>query len=118
MTYPVKRPLADKYLYTSIPDISTASSHGALVVPAQGLFIGYRIVRSATTTGDAGISVELNGTAIDTAAAEFEAGALADVLSVDCAPTAVKDGDVLDFISDGDSTTASVGHVTAIIREL
>ena len=118
MAYPNKRPLADKYLNCSIPDISTTSSTVSMMVAAQGEFIGWRGARSATTTGSAAITVTLNGTAISTAAGSFTAGAATVGVSVDCSPTSVKDGDILNFTSDGGSSTASLGEITAIIREL
>lgn len=116
-TYPGKRPLADKYYNCTISDIS-GSNTGVIAVVAQGEFIGWRGGRSATTTGTAAITVSLNGTAQSDASGSFAAGGVGDEVSVDFDPIAVKDGDVLTFASDGGSTNASVGGITAIIREL
>lgn len=117
-SYPGKRPLADKYINCQIPDISTASSTVSVMVPSQGVFIAWRGARSATTTGTAAITVSLNGSAQSTAAGSFAAGANTAGVSVDDFSIAVKDGDILTFASDGGSTTASVGTITAVIREL
>ncbi|WP_421722927.1 hypothetical protein [Bauldia sp.] len=115
--YPGKRPLADKYVNAQLADISAA---GSVTVPVagQGALIGLRLARSATTTGTAAITVALNGTALSGAVLSVTAGAATDVISVDVPPAAVKDGDVLAFTSNGGSTGASTGTITAVIREL
>lgn len=115
--YPGKRPLADKYLNAQLADLSSA---GTVTVPVagQGQLIGLRLTRSATTTGTAAITVAVNGTTVPSAALSVTAGANTAVISANIPPVAVKDGDALTFTTDGGSTNASVGAITAVIREL
>jgi hypothetical protein len=116
MAYPNQRSLADKYIFARMADVSSIGI-AYTVVTAQGEFIGWRSALHAAVDDSAAITVELNGTAISTAAGTIS-GAAGAVASVDCQPTPVKDGDVLEFISDGASTNTAPVMFTAIIREL
>lgn len=120
-SYPGTRPLADKYLTAYLADVSTASS-AFVAVPAQGELIGIMsALYTAITSADAAITVEINGTAVTGAALTItqSGSAAGDVDSdFDFSPVAVKEGDVIEFISDGGSSTTAPMNFTAVIREL
>ena len=115
-TYPNKLPISYKYLQVQMIDISSATK-AFVCVPFQGELIGYRGARSATTTGTAAITLEVNATAHSKAAGLWTAGTDQAELSVDFTAIAVKDGDVIELVSDGGSGTASIGTFTLIFRE-
>lgn len=116
MAYPNKRPLTDKYLTCQMADLAEAQST-YVVVAGQGNFIGWRMTPSATQTGSAAITVEINGTAVSSAAKTVAAPTIGTSYTQDCVAQAVKDGDIIEFISNGGSTTTAIGYFTAIIRE-
>lgn len=119
--YPGKRPLADKYLTAYMADVSAASS-SFVAVPAQGELIGIMsALYTAITGADAAVTVEINGTAVTGASLTItqSGSAAGDVDSdFDFTPVAVKEGDVIEFVSDGASSTTAPMMFTAIVREL
>lgn len=119
--YPTKAPLADKYLNAYMADLSTASS-AFVAVPAQGMLVGIMsVIANATTTADAAITVEINGTAVTGATLTItQSGSAAGDCDFNFSfnPVAVKQGDVIEFITDGSSDTTTPTMFTAVIREL
>lgn len=120
-TYPTHRPVSDKYLNAYMADVSTASS-AFVPVPGQGMLVGIMsTIYVAITGADSAITVKINGTAVTGATLTIaQSGAAAgDVDSnFDFKPVAVKQGDQIEFISDGASSTTSPTMFTAVIREL
>lgn len=117
-TYPQTPPLQNRFINVSIPDVSTADE--VWVVPG---FRGrlkkmHTVIDAAITVADANITVEVNGTAIAGAAIviPFTGSAIGDTVSVtvpiDRDTNAFTEGDALEVITDGGSTTTSKATVT------
>lgn len=119
-SYPGKRTLADKYYFIEMDDVSAASSAWCPIV-AQGELIGLRsILHGAITGANATITVEINGNAVSGATLTIaqSGSAAGDIDSVDFPAYPVKDGDKLEIITDGASSTTARATFVAIVREL
>jgi hypothetical protein len=119
--YPGKRPFTDKFLHAYLADVS-ADSSAFVAVPAQGQLVGIMCARYGTISGaDCNIAVEINGVAVTGATLVLAnaSSAAGDVDSVfTFAPVAVKQGDVIEFDSGGESSTTCPAMFTAVISEL
>jgi IMP dehydrogenase/GMP reductase len=112
--------LADKYYQAYLADVAAASS-AFVACAAQGELIGIRsVLAGGITAADAGITVEVNGTAVTGATLTItQAGSAAgDMDTADFKGYPVKDGDVIEFVNDGEADTTRVVMFTAIVREL
>lgn len=119
MALPTNRPLFHRYLTAYMADVSTASST-FVPVPAAGRLIGIKSALHVAITGaDAAITVEVNGTAVTGAALTItqSGSAAGDVDQVTFTGYPVKEGDVIEFISDGASSTTAPMTFMAIIKE-
>lgn len=120
MAYPTKRRLNEKSVHAYMADVSTASS-AFVVAPSRGYIVkAYSALYAAITGADAAITMEINGTAVTGGAWTIanSGSAPGDIDSAD--PTAahfVNEGDVIEFISDGASSTTAPAMFTAVIRE-
>ena len=114
--YAGKVPISYKYLQVQMIDISSATK-AFVCCPFQGELIGYRGARSATTTGTAAITLEVNATAYSRAAGSWTADTDQGQLSVDFVAIPVADGDVIELVSDAGSANTSIGTFTLIFRE-
>jgi hypothetical protein len=101
-------------------DISAASS-AFTVAPCRGRIVRvYSILQGAITAADANWTVEINGTAV-TGLAAVVANASSAGGDVDSAvPTAsnnvVNEGDTIEFVSDGASSTTAAAMFVAVIE--
>lgn len=120
-SYPENRSVATKYYNTTLADVSADSSAWIPIV-GQGVVIGARVVLSAGITGaDTGITVKKGADTIGTMtlvnAGSAAGSVFAMVITGTEAVRSVKDGDVIEFDSDGNSSTTSVGSFTLVVRE-
>lgn len=120
MAYPTRRKLNEKYVSAYMADLSTASS-AFCVAPSSGTIeIAYSTIYNAISVADAVWTMKINGTAVTgvsvtvansgSAAGDMDSGT----------PTGanyVNAGDVIEFVSDGASTTTCPVTFTAVIRE-
>ena len=113
------RTLNDYFLTSKITDISTAGST-FVPVPDDGRIIKiFTSIKNAITTDDAALSFEIGGTAITGGGITVtQSGSAAG--DVDTAePTAansVNEGQAIEMITDGGSSTACECVVTFVIR--
>jgi hypothetical protein len=113
------RTLNDYFLTTKVTDISTAGST-FVAVPDGGKVVKILTsIKNAITTADAAITFEIGGTAITGGAITVtqSGSAAGDVdSSVPTAANRVEEGEAIEIISDGGSSTACETVVTFIIR--
>lgn len=120
MAYPRLGVLNDRYVFAYMADVSTASS-AFVPAPCRGKIIKMGSALYAAITGaDSAITTEINGTAVTGGAWTItQSGSAAG--DVDTAePTAanvVNEGDTIEFISDGASSTTAPMMFYAVIRE-
>ena len=113
------RTLNDYFLTSKITNISTAGST-FVPVPDGGRIIKiFTSIKNAITTADAALSFEIGGTAVTGGGITVtQSGSAAG--DVDTAePTAantVNEGDAIEMITDGGSSTTCECHVTFVIR--
>ena len=120
MAYPTRRKLNEKYVSAYMADLSTASS-AFCVAPSSGTIeIAYSTIYNAITVADAVWTMKINGTAV-TGVSVTVANTSSAAGDVDSGtPTGanyVNAGDVIEFVSDGASTTTCPVTFTAVIRE-
>lgn len=114
-SWTVIRNLNKIYLSTQIADVSTAGSHW-LVIPATGTISKiYSVIHGALGTADAGLTFEINGTAITGGAITiaYTSSAAGDVDSA--SPTAnntITAGTAVEIITDGASSNTVVCTLT------
>jgi len=113
------RTLNDYFLTTKVTDISTAGST-FVAVPDGGKVVKILTsIKNAITTADAAITFEIGGTAITGGAITVtQSGSAAGDIdsSVPTAANRVEEGEAIEIISDGGSSTACETVVTFIIR--
>ena len=120
MALPQNRPLTEASVSAYMADLSTASS-AFCVSPWRGKITRvYSVIGAAITGADAVWTVEINGTAVTgiSVTVANSGSAAGDVDSDE--PTAsdnyVNEGDVIEFVSDGASSTTSPVMFTAVIE--
>lgn len=107
-------------LNVTMADISTASSV-FVPVPFRGKVVGgSAAIQNAITVADSALSAKINGTAITgfTGTAAFTGSAAGTVFTM-ADPTAanvVNDGDVIELITDGASTTTAITTWSIVIQ--
>ena len=105
-----------------IPDISTAQSVYTASLPFDYEIEGAYITdESGVTVADSTITLEVNGTAVDGCSAVVPAGGGAGNSVAFSAPTGgatneMNEGDVIEVITDGGSTTSSRGIVNILVK--
>lgn len=113
------RTLNDYFITSTIADVSTASST-FVAVPDNGKIIKiFTALQGAISGADAGISFEIGGTAITNGGITIanSGSAAGDVDSSEpTAANSVEEGDAIEIISDGGSSTACEMIVTFVIR--
>lgn len=120
MALPFVKKVHHYMMYGTMTDISTASSI-FIPVPFRGrLVAGWVSIANAITTADSLLTGKINGTAITgfTGTAAFTGSAAGTVFTM-LTPTAAYDvvnGDAIELITDGASSTAAVAQWTLIIR--
>jgi len=119
MALPENRPLSEAAVSAYLADISTASST-FVVAPFRGTIKrAYSAIHAAITSADAVWTMEINGVAV-TGVSVTVANSGSAAGDVDSAiPTGanyVNEGDVIEFISDGASSTTAPATFTAVIE--
>jgi len=113
------RTLNDYFLTAKVTDISTAGST-FVAVPDGGKIIKILTsIKNAITTADAAITFEIGGTAVTGGDITItqSGSAAGDVDSSEpTAANSVEEGDAIEIISDGGSSTACEMIVTFVIR--
>jgi hypothetical protein len=110
MAYPVNKPLNIVRVYAYMADVSTASS-AFVPSPCRGKIVkAGSSIYAAITGADAAVTMEINGTAVTGGSWTITQSGSAPG-DVDTAnPTAanlVSEGDAIEFISDGASSTTA-----------
>jgi hypothetical protein len=120
MALPVNRPLTEVALSAYMADLSTASS-AFIVAPFRGKITRvYSVIYNAITSADAVWTVEINNTAVTgiSVTVANSGSAAGDV--DEGAPTGsnhfVNEGDRIEFVSDGASSTTCPTMFTAVIE--
>ena len=113
------RTLNDYFLTAKVTDISTAGST-FVAVPDGGRVVKILTsIKNAITTADAALTFEIGGTAITGGAITVtqSSSAAGDIdSSVPTAANRVEEGEAIEIISDGGSSTACETVVTFVIR--
>jgi len=113
------RTLNDYFITAEIEDISTASST-FVAIPDGGKVVKILTALQGAISGDdAAITFEVGGTAMTNSAitVEYDGSAAGDVDSSEpTAANSVEEGDAIEIISDGGSSTACEMIVTFVIR--
>ncbi len=120
MALPDHHPLNEVVVWAHLPDLSTASSAFA-VAPVRGRIIKLgSVIYNAITVADAAVSSRIAGNAIAGGAwTVTQAGSAAgdvDTASPTGANTVAED-QIIEFVSDGGSTTACPAMFFAVIRK-
>lgn len=122
MVLPVNRPANEIAVTAQLADLSTESSC-YVAAPCRGrLKRVFSCIANAITSADATWTVEINGTAVSGVSVDVtQSGSAAgdvDSVEVPYGPTSfVNEGDTIEFISDGDSSTTCVTNFTAVIEQ-
>ena len=111
----------DGYLYGAIADISTAASSFTVALPYDVIITGGQITSStAVTVADAGVTFEIGGVVVAgmTSAITTAGAADGDAYSISepTAETTLSAGTAIEVITDGLSTTASLGRVAITFK--
>jgi len=120
MALPVPRPISEITVSAYLADISTASS-AFTVAPCRGRIVrAFSTIYAAITGADANWTLEINGTAV-TGIAVVVANSGSAAGDIDTGvPTAsnnvVNEGDTIEFVSDGASSTTSPATFVAVIE--
>ena len=119
MALQTNRPLSESVVSCRMADLSTASS-AFCVSPWRGKIVRvYSVIENAITTGDATVTMEINGTAVTGVSITVtqSGSAAGDVDSaVPTGANTVNEGDAIEFISDGSCDTTCVTHFFAVIE--
>lgn len=119
MALPVQTPMNERVVHAYMADISSASSAFA-VAPCKGRIVKIgSVIYSAPTGSDANFTAKIAGTLITGATwtVTVSGSAAGDVdTAVPTAANVVKEGDNIEFISDGASSTTTPAMCFAIIR--
>jgi len=114
MNYPIN----EMPVQAEMADLSTAGSAYA-VAPRRGKIVRvFSVIKAAITVADAVWTMKINGAAVTgvSVTVAFTGAAAGDVDSA-IAAIPVSEGDTIEFVSDGASTTTAPTTFTAIIRE-
>lgn len=124
MSYSANRSRNEMVVHAQYADVSAAGSAFA-VAPIKGYITRiYSSLQSAITGADSAVTVEINGTAITgaslTVAYSSSAGGDVDSYELDgvCIDETnhVNEGDTIEFISNGNSSTTAIIDYYAVIR--
>jgi hypothetical protein len=121
MALPVPRPISETQVSAYMADLSTASS-AFTVAPCRGRIVrAYSTIYNAITGADAVWTMEINGTAITgvsvTVANSGSAGGDVDTGTPTAVSTTyVNEGDTIEFVSDGASSTTCPTMFVAVIE--
>jgi hypothetical protein len=120
MALPVNTPSNE--VIVTFPTMTDVSDPGSIYAacPVRGTLVrGYSCLGGAISGADCTWSVEVNGVAVTgTATIANASSAAGDVDSVEFsgAAVSVNQGDTLEIISAGESSTTATGHFSLVIR--
>ena len=120
MGYPVNRPHSEVSVSTHMADLSTAST-AYLVAPFRGrLRRCYTVIANAITGADSVVTIKVRGTSTGkTITVANTSSAAGDVDSVDLGylgtTNFVSEGDLIEFVTDGASSTTCITRCVAVI---
>lgn len=120
MALPFVRKLHHYILTVAMADISAASSV-FVAVPFRGKIVaGWVTIQNAITGSDSALTGKINGTAITgfsgTAAVSGSAAGTAFTMGTPSAAHNVVNGDVIELITDGASSTTAIATWTLVIH--
>lgn len=121
MALPVPRSISETAVSAHLADISAASST-FVVAPFRGRIVRcYSVIHGAISGADAVWTVKINGVAVTgisvTVANSGSAAGDVDVgLPTVVSTSYVNEGDVIEFVSDGASSTTAMATFTAVIE--
>jgi hypothetical protein len=121
LALPENRPLSEVAVSAYMADLSTASS-AFVVAPCRGRIVrAYSTIYNAITVANSIWTMEINGTAITgvSVTVAFSGSAAGDVdpgTPPGLSTTYVNEGDVIEFVSDGGSTTTAPTMFVAVIE--
>ncbi len=120
MAYPVVDKFRRRYFTAVMADISAASSV-YIVMPCRGKVIrAYVALSTAITSADSALTATINGTAITgmtgTAANSGSGAGSTFTLSDATAARDFVDGDYVSLVTDGGSSTTSLGYWTLVVE--
>lgn len=121
MALPVPRSISEASVSAYMADLSTASS-AFTVAPFRGRIVRcYSVIYNAITGADAVWTVEINGTAVTgisvtVANSGSAAGDVDTGLPTALSTTYVNEGDTIEFVSDGASSTTCPTMFVAVIE--
>lgn len=109
-------------VYTvTMADVSTASSVFIPVAYRCKVVRAYLAIQNAITGSDSALTAKITGTAITgmtgTAAVSGSAAGTVFTLADSTAANIANDGDVIELITDGASSTTAIGTWTVVVHE-
>jgi hypothetical protein len=113
------RTLNDYFLTVKITDVSTAGSTFVAVPDGGNIVKIYSTIKNAITTANAALSFEIGGTAVTNGGITigYDGSAAGDVdSSTPSANNRVEEGEAIEVITDGGSSTACECMITFVIR--
>ncbi len=120
MALPVPRPISETQVAAYMADLSTPSS-AFVVAPCRGRIVrAYSTIYAAITGADAAWTLEVNGIAVTGISVTVtQSGSAAGDVDIGL-PTGsnhyVNEGDAIEFVSDGASSTSCPTMFTAVIE--
>lgn len=120
MALPLTKKFHHYVLTVTMADISTASSV-FVTVPFRGrVTAGYVTIQNAITGSDSALTAKIKGTAITgftgTAAVSGSAAGTVFTMATPTGANNVVDGDVIELITDGASSTTAIATWTIVIH--
>lgn len=121
MTLPANRPSNEVVVDCQMADLSTASSAFAVATHKGYVTRAYSVIKNAITGTNSTWTMEINGTAIAVVSVLVtQAGSAAgdvDKVEIGIGPDSwVNEGDTIEFISDGNSSTTAITNFYAVIE--
>lgn len=121
MAYPKVRKFYHHTYTVTMADVSTASSVFVPMAWRGKVLRAYLAIANAITTADSALTAKINGTAITgmTGTAAFTGSAAGTVFTLADATAAnlFNEGDMVELISDGASSTTAIGTWTLVTHE-
>lgn len=122
MALPVNRPSNEVVVDCQMADLSTASSAFAVATHKGYIVRAYSVIKNAITGADSAWHIELNGTDIaatvgTTVTQSGSAAGDVDVVEIgENGDGWVNEGDTIEFVSNGNSSTTCITNFYAVIR--
>jgi hypothetical protein len=120
MALPIPRPISEAFVSAYLADISAASSTFA-IAPCRGRIVrAFSAIHAAITGADSVWTMKINGTAITgisvTVANSGSAAGDVDTGVPTASNNVVNEGDTIEFITDGASSTTAPATFVAVIE--